>query len=251
MLSVAIRGSVHRHLGRVYTRLYTCLAVKAANRSSESSASSYGRLRYTMPFVPNSLTSQRKAGLFWQAAASCLKPRRSLGTSSFSDSTDDGRLVYIGNLARSVFGVKIFSYSTSLFTLCVMPYVLSKSGIGVDSIALQIAFCSIIGFFTFVTPCALHLMTKGYVIRLYHKLETDSYTAVTYNMFLAEKRTVFHQHDVKVPGVSKMFTTFYAGSKSMLVNPMLFSTPHEYNHLMGYDKPFSFDMEELKESKDN
>ncbi|XP_029447353.1 transmembrane protein 70, mitochondrial [Rhinatrema bivittatum] len=172
-------------------------------------------------------------------------------TSSSSGNASDGKLVYIGNLARAVLGVKFFSYSTSIFNLCVMPYIAFKSGAGMESMTLQIAFYSIIGFFTFVTPVAMHLVTKGYVVRLYHRAKTDTYTAVTYSVLLTEKRTAFHQKDVKVPGVSKMFTTFYAQDKSMLVNPMLFSNPHDYSHLMGYDKPFTFDLEELKDASEN
>ncbi|XP_030046033.1 transmembrane protein 70, mitochondrial [Microcaecilia unicolor] len=168
-------------------------------------------------------------------------------STSSSGNAGDGRLIYTGNLAKAVLGVKFFSYSTSMFNLCVMPHIVFKSGIGVDSLTLQIAFCSIIGFFTFVTPVILHLFTKGYVVRLYHKAETDTYTAITYSVLLTEKRTVFHQKDVKVPEVNKMLTTFYAQTKSMLVNPMMFSNPVDYNHLMGYDKPFTFDLEELKE----
>lgn len=135
-----------------------------------------------------------------------------------------------------------------MLSLSIMPFIIFKTGMGFDNLPLQILFYSFIGFFTFVTPITLHLITKGYVIRLYHKSETDTYTAITYNAILAEKKTVFHQKDVKIPDISKMFTTFYAGTKSMLVNPGLFQYPQDYNHLMGYDKPFTFDLEESKES---
>ncbi|XP_048364302.1 transmembrane protein 70, mitochondrial isoform X1 [Sphaerodactylus townsendi] len=169
-------------------------------------------------------------------------------TSSLHDSSELGRLVYCGNLAKLVLCVKFFSYSTSMFSLCMMPFIISTTGISSDSLPLQIAFYSIIGFFTFVTPITLHFITKGYVIRLYHKAKTDTYTAITYSAILAEKKTVFHQKDVKIPDISKMFTTFYARTKSMLVNPGLFHYAEDYNHLMGYDKPFTFDLEESKES---
>lgn len=132
-----------------------------------------------------------------------------------------------------------------MFSVCVMPYVLMQTGLGVQSLALQVAFCGIIGFFTFITPVLLHFITKGYVIRLYHHEEADTYTAVTYSALLTEKKTVFHQSDVKVPDISKMFTTFYAKKHSMLVNPDTFSLPHDYNHLMGYDRPFTFDVDDL------
>ncbi|XP_017567223.1 transmembrane protein 70, mitochondrial [Pygocentrus nattereri] len=161
-------------------------------------------------------------------------------------SPEDGVLIYTGNLGKAVLGVKFFSYSTSMFSLCVMPYVLTKTGLGASSLAMKVAFCGFIGFFTFLTPALLHLITKGYVVRLYHNKDTDMYTAVTYSVLLMEKKTVFHQSDVKIPDVSRMFTSFYAKKRSMLVNPMLFELPHDYNHLMGYDRPFSFDLDDLK-----
>ncbi|TSN21211.1 Transmembrane protein 70, mitochondrial [Bagarius yarrelli] len=126
-----------------------------------------------------------------------------------------------------------------------MPLILTRTGLGVNSLVMKVAFCGIIGFFTFMTPVLLHLVAKGYVVRLYHNRETDVYTAVTYNALLVEKKTVFHQSDVKVPDVSRMFTSFYANKKSLLINPMLFDLPHDYNHLMGYDQPFTFDPEDM------
>uniref|UniRef100_A0A8C8RRU6 Transmembrane protein 70 n=1 Tax=Pelusios castaneus TaxID=367368 RepID=A0A8C8RRU6_9SAUR len=159
---------------------------------------------------------------------------------------EDGRLIYTGTMAKVVVGVKIFSYSTSMFNLCVVPQIIWKTGLGVENLYLQAAFYSIMGFFTFLTPVILHLLTKGYVVRLYHKAESDTYTAITYNAMLAEKRTVFHQSDVKIPDISRMFTTFYAKTKSMLVNPALFAIPQDYNHLMGFDKPFNFELEKQK-----
>ncbi|XP_041101860.1 transmembrane protein 70, mitochondrial [Polyodon spathula] len=185
-----------------------------------------------------------------KASFSYQKVSRCFYTSSTKES-EQGRLIYTGNIAKAVLGVKFFSYSSSMFSLCVMPYVLFRSGVGVQNLALQVAFYSIVGVFTFLTPLLLHLITKGYVVRLYHNAETDTYTAVTYSALLVEKKTVFHQKDIKVPDISKMFTTFYANKKSMLVNPMLFPVPNDYNHLMGYDQPFSFDLEDLSDQDKN
>nr|XP_046178129.1 transmembrane protein 70, mitochondrial-like [Oncorhynchus gorbuscha] len=176
--------------------------------------------------------------------ASVLRMVCCFSTSSTNHS-EEGTLIYSGNLGNSVRGVKMFSYTSSGASLCMMPYILLKTGISVQSLVLKGAFCGVIGFFTFLTPILLHIITKGYVVRLYHNHDTDTYTAVTYNILLMEKKTVFRQSEVKIPGVSKMFTTFYADKKSMLVNPMLFPLPHDYNHLMGYDQPFSFDTEDL------
>ncbi|XP_071783536.1 transmembrane protein 70, mitochondrial [Centroberyx gerrardi] len=159
---------------------------------------------------------------------------------------EEGNLVYSGNLGNAVRGVKMFSYTSSGFSLCLMPYLLFQTGLGIQSPAMQVAFCGIIGVFTFLTPVLLHLITKGYVVRLYHDADGDTYTAVTYSVLLTEKKTVFHQKQVRIPEVSKMFTTFYAGKTGLLVNPELFPFPHDYNHLMGYDQPFRFDTGDLE-----
>ncbi|KAM6989179.1 transmembrane protein 70, mitochondrial [Tautogolabrus adspersus] len=163
----------------------------------------------------------------------------------------DGQLIYIGSLGGAVRGVKMFSYSTSGASLLLMPQILLKTGLGVQSFALQAAFCGIIGVFTFLTPILLHIFTRGYVVRLYHHPDTDNYTAVTYSAFLTEKRSVFHQKQVRIPAVSGMFTTFYAGNMGLLVNPDLFAIPQDYNHLMGYDKPFSFQPEDMNRPEDS
>lgn len=141
-------------------------------------------------------------------------------------------------------GVKVFSYSTSGASLLLMPHILLNSTLAGQSLALQAAFCGVVGFFTFLTPALLHFFTKGYVVRLYHDPGTDVYTAVTYSVFLREKKKVFHQRSVLIPDVSKMFTTFYVDQMGLLVNPDLFPLPQDYNHLMGYDKPFTFGTDE-------
>ncbi|KAM3865660.1 transmembrane protein 70, mitochondrial [Diretmus argenteus] len=165
---------------------------------------------------------------------------------STSSHTEEGKLIYTGSIGNAVRGVKMFSYTSSGFSLSMMPYILLKTNLGIQSFSLQVAFCGIMGFFTFLTPVLLHVLTKGYVVRLYHDADRDTYTAITYNAFLMEKRNVFHQKQVRVPAVSKMFTSFYAGDTGLLVNPDLFPLPCDYNHLMGYDQPFSFNMDDLE-----
>ncbi|XP_072525039.1 transmembrane protein 70, mitochondrial [Salminus brasiliensis] len=156
-------------------------------------------------------------------------------------------LIYTGKLNKSVFAVKSFSYTTSIISLCVLPQILMKTGLAVSSIGLKVALCSIFGGFTFLTPVLLHMISKKYVLRLYHNKDTDTYTAFTYNVFLMEKKTTFYQSEVTLPDMSRMFTTFYAGKHPMLVDPSLFNVPQDYNHLMGYDQPFSFaDLEKPK-----
>ncbi|XP_075934063.1 transmembrane protein 70, mitochondrial [Anarhichas minor] len=159
--------------------------------------------------------------------------------------SEDGNLIYTGSLGSAVRGVKLFSYSTSGTSLFLVPHTLLKTGLVVQSFAMKATFCGVIGFFTFLTPVLLHLITKGYVVRLYHNPDRDTYTAVTYSVFLTEKKSVFHQRQVRIPAVSQMFTSFYAGKMGLLVNPDMFPVPQDYNHLMGYDKPFSFDTDQV------
>lgn len=177
----------------------------------------------------------------WERCVRCLHTQ--------VEKSEDGRLIYTGNLARTVFGVKCFSYSTSAISLAFLPYIFAQNNVVFGSLPLQILFYGIIGSFTVVTPVLLHFVTKGYVIRLYHEATTDTYKAITYNVLLSETSTVFHQSDVKIPNSTHVFTTFYAKTKSLLVNPGLFPNSKDYDHLMGYDKPFTFDMEETSEKK--
>lgn len=142
-------------------------------------------------------------------------------------------------------GVKMFCYMNSGACLILMPLIL-KSGMTTQSLALQSAFITTISLFTFVTPILLHQFTKGYVFQLFHNANEDTYMAVTRNIFLMEKTTVFKQGDVKIPAIAKMFSTFYAGRMGMLVHPDHFKDPSDYSHLMGYDQPFTFDEEDLE-----
>ncbi|KAM4689672.1 transmembrane protein 70, mitochondrial [Discoglossus pictus] len=226
-----------------------CSAVLVACRGSRGVLLSTRPYSYTFLEAP-AVRARRSHVQPTQVTFPYVTSSRCVSTSSVPGNPDNGRLVYTGNLAKAVLGVKFFSYSTSMFSLFMVPYIMMKSGVGVDSFALKVAFLSVIGFFTFITPVTLHLITKGYVVRLYHNKDFDNYTAITYNVFLAEKKTVFSPEDVEIPGVSRMFTTFYAKKKSMLINPMLFPNPQDYSHLMGYDKPFTFNPEDLNQPED-
>lgn len=46
-----------------------------------------------------------------------------------------------------------------------------------------------------------------------------------------------------------IFISFYVKIKSLLVNLVFFLNFEDYNYLMGYDKSFIFDMEEVDEKK--
>ncbi|XP_054881341.1 transmembrane protein 70, mitochondrial [Poeciliopsis prolifica] len=187
-----------------------------------------------------SLRTVRRSAPILSKVHSTYQGSQCLSTTSYPE---DGNLVYTGNLGTTIRRVKMFSYSTSGASLILMPDILLKSGL-CNGVLDFISF-GIIGFFTFFIPMSLHFVSKSYVIRLYHNPDRDIYTAITYSVFLTEKRWVFHQSQVRIPAVSKVFANFYAGDMGLFVNPDFFPISHDYNHLMGYDKPFSFTKEDL------
>ncbi|XP_008847119.1 transmembrane protein 70, mitochondrial [Nannospalax galili] len=238
LLAVGGRWAAGLRLGRERTA-WCAAAVFRGPRTAVSRAFCSRPLQRAGLLLPRPARSQ--IPICWERCVRCLYTQL--------DKPEDGRLIYTGNLARSVFGVKCFSYSTSVISLAFLPYLFSQSNITFGSLPLQILFYGIVGCFTVITPVLLHFVTKGYVIRLYHEATTDTYKAITYNVMLSETSTVFHQNDVKIPDSTHLFTTFYANTKSLLVNPVLFPDPEDFNHLMGYDKPFTFDVEETIEKK--
>ncbi|XP_004680081.2 PREDICTED: transmembrane protein 70, mitochondrial [Condylura cristata] len=236
-------------LGGKRTVLWAAAALRGPRAASSRAASCRGSpglvgggsSRVWRVAPPLSPRVRSQIPVSWERCIQCLHTQL--------EKSEDGRLIYTGNLARTVRGVKCFSYSTSLISLAFLPYIFAQNNIIFGSLPLQVLFYGIIGSFTVITPALLHFVTKGYVIRLYHEATTDTYKAITYNVVLSETSTVFHQNDVKIPDSTHIFTTFYAKTKSLLVNPVLFANPEDYNHLMGYDKPFTFDLEESSENK--
>ncbi|XP_061550940.1 transmembrane protein 70, mitochondrial isoform X1 [Phycodurus eques] len=216
---------------RFISNSFSTTRLVATRPGAQWSASRLGRPRGTHRHAVSRSSLRPKLKVQPRTPSSCLSTRAQ---------SEDENLIYTGGLGTAVRGVKMFSYSTSGASLFLVPQILLKTGLGVQSVALQMAFCGIMGFFTFLTPVLLHFITKGYVVRLYHNPDQDTYTAITYSVFLTEQKTVFHQKQVSIPAVSKMFTTFYADKTGLLVNPDMFVLPQDYNHLMGYDKPFTF-----------
>ncbi|KAM7378709.1 hypothetical protein PAMP_004314 [Pampus punctatissimus] len=233
MFSVSLLSKLR---SRAVSQLFSHIHLTAARHAGPRAGLYFTGLSCELPRVDRSSLRVRNTVQSGCPSFRCLFTR---------SHSDEGNLIYTGSLGTAVRGVKMFSYSTSGASLFLMPHILLNTELGVQSLAVQIAFCSFIGFFTFLTPVLLHLITKGYVIRLYHNPDTDTYTAITYSVFLTEKRSIFHQSQVRIPAVSKMFTTFYADKARLLVNPDLFPTPQDYNHLMGYDKPFSFHTDDM------
>ena len=58
-------------------------------------------------------------------------------------------------------------------------------------IALMLGMGAFMSFFTFATPLMVHYMSKKYVTEMYYNRITDTYTAITYSLFLRKKQVSF------------------------------------------------------------
>lgn len=102
---------------------------------------------------------------------------------------DDKKLerIYYGPLTPQIKAVKVFSLSSSVAGLLAQPIIIREAAT-IGSTSLIIALCSVVGFFTFVTPLLLHLITKKYVTEISYDSSTSMYKATTINFFLVPKQ---------------------------------------------------------------
>lgn len=105
---------------------------------------------------------------------------------------DDNKLerIYYGPLTPQIKAVKVFSLSSSVAGLLAQPIIIREAAT-IGSTSLIIALCSVVGFFTFVTPLLLHLITKKYVTEISYNPTTSTYKATTINFFLTPKQVRF------------------------------------------------------------
>lgn len=95
--------------------------------------------------------------------------------------------IYYGPLTPQIKAVKVFSLSSSIAGLIAQPIII-KEAASIGSTSLIVALCSVVGFFTFVTPILLHIITKKYVTDILYDPATSTYKATTINFFLARKQ---------------------------------------------------------------
>ncbi|CAG9786262.1 unnamed protein product [Diatraea saccharalis] len=158
--------------------------------------------------------------------------------------------IYYGPLTPQIKAVKIFSLTSSVAGLMAQPIIV-KQAATIGSTSLLVVICSMVGFFTFITPLLLHFITKKYVTEMCYDPKTCTYKATTINFFLAEKELEFTCDDVSVPEIPGMFTTFHAKGKPLFVEARHFNNPLYYAKLMGYDKPMDFKLGEIEDSDNN
>ncbi|XP_070552761.1 transmembrane protein 70, mitochondrial-like [Ptychodera flava] len=160
-------------------------------------------------------------------------------------SSDKGQLVYQGPATSIVRGVKFFSLSTSVITLAILPWFFMEAGNEFMKV-----FGGALSAVVFITPVMLHILARSYVTKMYYNSVRDTFTAVTFTLFLRNRFTEFTADDVEIPGVTNLLTTFKVKGQSLLVDPNAFPNPNDYNHLMGYDKYERINMEELMKKVD-
>ncbi|CAK1595978.1 unnamed protein product [Parnassius mnemosyne] len=167
-------------------------------------------------------------------------------------SNDETKLerIYYGPLTPQIKAVKVFSLSSSAAGLLAQPIILKEAS-SIGSTSLLVAICSVVGFFTFVTPLLLHIITKKYVTEMYYDSETSTYKAVTINFFLVPKKLEFKTEDVVVPDIPGMFTTMLAKNTPLFIEARHFNDPSHYAKIMGYDKPIDFKLGNLEDSSEN
>lgn len=73
---------------------------------------------------------------------------------------------------------------TSGVGLCVQPMILQKAAEVGSGLAATIGVCVITGFFTFITPVLIHMMTRKYVTSLEYNEKNDEYSATIISFFL-------------------------------------------------------------------
>ncbi|KAJ4443858.1 transmembrane protein 70 homolog, mitochondrial [Periplaneta americana] len=153
--------------------------------------------------------------------------------------------IYYGILTPQIRAVKIFSLLSSVAGLAAQP-ILFQHASNLET-PLLVALFGFVGFFTFVTPFLLNMVTKKYVTYIHFNSDTGKYSATRLNFFLQEKKISFTAGEVVVPDVPGMFTSFQIKGSPLFVDPRLFEDPAHYAKMMGFDKPIDFKLSKDKQ----
>ena len=86
--------------------------------------------------------------------------------------------------------VKVFSITTSLTGMAAQPIIMEQ-GSKLGGAPMMYFMCGVVGFFTFVTPVLLHVITKKYVSEIHYDPKTEEYTATTISFFLTKIQVTY------------------------------------------------------------
>lgn len=105
-----------------------------------------------------------------------------------SNDSGEWKNIYKGMLAPRIRNLKIVSFLTSGVGLFIQPMLLQRASEIGSSLAATIGVCTIAGFFTFITPVLIHLVTRKYVTSVEYNEKNDEYIATVISFFLKPKR---------------------------------------------------------------
>lgn len=108
--------------------------------------------------------------------------------SSKTDPPPNPKRIYYGSLTPQIRAVKVFSLSTSIAGLFAQPILIEQTTKMGGTTGVLIAVCGFVGFFTFVTPMLLHLITKKYVTEIEYDPATQEYMATVISFLLRKKQ---------------------------------------------------------------
>lgn len=126
---------------------------------------------------------------FAEQCRSCIQLTAKCHYVSNTTDTSRGNIqVYYGSLTPQIRAVKVFSLLSSVAGLAAQPVLIHE----MPNLGTPIVVClfGFVGFFTFVTPFLLHMITKKYVTHIYLNSGTGNYSAVCLDFFLREKTVI-------------------------------------------------------------
>ena len=144
-----------------------------------------------------------------------------------------GHLVYVGNMARLVKAIKMFSLSTSLVSIGSIPLIRSAIEESITKAGVMGGISTII----FLTPLLLHFVTRKYVTDVYFNADTEVFTLATKTLFLCRKEVEFYSTDVEIPFVGGLVVNHIVKKKPYFMERELFFSKDVYIKMVGYDKP--------------
>lgn len=117
-----------------------------------------------------------------------LQPLCSKTKPDVQNNDSEWQNIYKGMLAPRIRNLKIVSFVTSSVGLLVQPMVIQKAAEVGSSLAATIGVCTIAGFFTFITPVLIHLVSRKYVTSLEYSKRNDEYCATVFSFFIRPKK---------------------------------------------------------------
>ncbi|XP_033351431.1 transmembrane protein 70 homolog, mitochondrial [Bombus vosnesenskii] len=161
--------------------------------------------------------------------------------------TSEREMIYNGTLTNKVRNIKMISLLSSVVSVISQPIIYMKILEEDNAISVGTLF-ALLNILTICSPLLIHLLTKRYVIEMYHYPNEKKYTAKLYSFLCKKREITFTPNDVIEPKtqITGSFTTCFAGGKPLLFDENCFIDPKHYKIIMNYNKPIDFEVEQLR-----